>query len=282
MKFLVATHSYLLTVEVNDELELQSVNVLDEDYYYGSDVLPDGTIIAAKRLEHYSKMSGTGFRCWGQTNFPPLLQMTNRVRDIHQMTYDRELDCFYLTSTHTDEIYKVSANGDWEAHDVGYLNPFGGMTHCNSIDVQPEGLYIVLHNSSLLPSEVVLLNREFNELSRQVLSHLSVHNILVEPANWFCYNASDNGAVVRGQWGSDDYEIADVGSKWHPKGMCQTQDYIISGYSEHAVDTPRRFISQSGLAFVSKESWDVDVFVDIQLEDGTLCGNINELRIIAS
>ena len=281
MKFLVATHSYLLTVEVSDSFELEDVTVLDEDYWYGSDVLPDGTIIAAKRLQHYSKSSATGFRAWGSTSCLNLLPMVNRVRDIHQMTYDRELDCFYLASTHTDEIYKVANNGDWEAHDVGYLTHFGALTHINSIDVRPEGIYIVLHNKSLLPSIIILLNRDFDELSRQVLPEFSVHNILVEPAHWFCYNASDDGRVVRGQWGSDDYEIADVGSKWHPKGMCQTQDYIISGYSEHAVDTPRRFISQSGLAFINKKTWDVDAFVDIQLDDGTLCGNLNELRLLS-
>ena len=277
MKFLVATHSYLLTVEVSDSLELGKVTVLDQDYYYGADVLPDGSIMAAKRLEHYSKASATGFRAWGPTGCLNLIQMVNRVRDIHQMTYDRELDCFYLASTFTDELYKVKNNGDWEAHDVSYLNPFGGMTHVNSVDVRPEGLYVVLHNNSLLPSCIVLFNRDFDELSRQVLPEFSIHNILVS-TTWFCYNASDNGRVVRGQWGSDDYEVADVGSKWHPKGMCQTQDHIVSGYSEHAVNTARRFISQSGLAFVNKETWDVDAFVDIEL-DGWV-GNINEVRLI--
>ena len=61
--------------------------------------------------------------------------------------------------------------------------------------------------------------------------------------------------------------------------MCATDDYIICGYSAHAVETPRRYISQSGIVVIDKKSWDLVARLPIML-DGKAVGNINEVRLL--
>jgi hypothetical protein len=94
----------------------------------------------------------------------------------------------------------------------------------------------------------------------------------------FAYNASDNGCIVLGEWRTDKYENCPIGDQWHPKGMAVTPKFVVSGYSEHAVSTPRRFVSRSGLVFVDRASWEVQNMTDILVGDKYV-GNVNEVRL---
>ena len=45
MRFVVATHSYLLLVTVNQQLDITDTVILDTGYFDGADVFRDGTIV---------------------------------------------------------------------------------------------------------------------------------------------------------------------------------------------------------------------------------------------
>jgi hypothetical protein len=94
----------------------------------------------------------------------------------------------------------------------------------------------------------------------------------------FYYNASDDGRIVRGIWETEEYQPCEIGDKWHPKGLSVADEYVVSGYSEHAVSTPRRFVSASGLAWVERESWELAGLTPILLSGDVSVGNVNEVR----
>ncbi len=144
-------------------------------------------------------------------------------------------------------------------------------------------MHVVFHNLAARPSEIRSFIRDGDALDlihAHVLPHYSIHNLIVEGVLLY-YNASDDGAIVRFQPGvSDEVTTCTIGTQWHPKGMASTDDLIISGFSEHAVETPRRFISESGLVFIEKNTMKEVGRVTLQQEDGRFYGNINEIRIV--
>ena len=264
MKILVATHSYLFTAEITDDFEVGEIEVIDEDYYYGCDYGPKG-LLACKRNEPLSKRSTTGYRHFSLWPEPPRLRQYD-VIDVHQVTYGH--GGFYYTSTGNNEIL----------HDVSGRWTFGpgarDLNHINSIFVEGDNVYLVFHNLAARTSEIKLLHND----KTYELQHYSIHNLIVSGEDFY-YNASDNGAIARAHFGSDEVTTCVIGTQWHPKGMTSTDDLIISGFSEHAVETPRRFISESGLVFIEKKTMKEVGRVTLQQEDGRFYGNINEIRL---
>ena len=53
MRFVVATHSYLLLVEATPD-EVTDVKILDEGDFDGADVMDDGTILAGSKTVKYA------------------------------------------------------------------------------------------------------------------------------------------------------------------------------------------------------------------------------------
>jgi hypothetical protein len=144
---------------------------------------------------------------------------------------------------------------------------------------------VVAHNLGQQPSRIYMLQRVEKYLpiiGTISLPYCGVHNCEVADGKYH-FNASDNGRVVRFELDNLDDETdeeAILGDEWHPKGMALTDKYCVVGYSEAAVETPRRYISRSGLAFIDRASWEVTAMRDILLGERTV-GNINEIRLFA-
>jgi len=284
VKFLVATHSYLVVVDITDDFQLKNIQLLDNDYYYGCDVLPYGKIFCCKRNEPQSKRSTTGFRIWQYQNASFGLDLSglatrHNIIDIHQATYGHK--GIYLTSTGNNEIIHVNNHFHED-----FRSTFGSgnvdINHINSIDIVDDLVYVVFHNLAREPSQLWRFKYTGNDIEPEgieQLPHYSIHNVVLD-GDVYHYNASDNGAIMRGLWGDlDHYDTVEIGREWHPKGMCITDDYVISGFSEHAVDTPRRFVSESGLVFIDRESWTEAGRVILEYDQSWI-GNINEIRLL--
>ena len=299
MRFVVCTHSYLLlvTVEQNPKLDMgdvtdfivTDVKELDTGYFDGADVTKDGTmIVAARKTSPWSANSSCMFRWYNEHGRMNLPEMDGSdVLDPHQVTlgwHDRLLWC---VST-ADNSIVVKAIRDIDMAHKMYFNlgsRIDDLNHINSIFVptSKSDIYTLWHNHGDYPSQIhkheFFITGSLAISDRQDLPHTGAHNVIVED-DTFYYNASEDGLIVRGVWDKDTYDMAEVGEGWHPKGMCATDDYIVSGYSEHAVETPRRYISKSGLAFVDRRSWEVVAMPTILL-DGQCVGNINEVRLFS-
>jgi hypothetical protein len=294
MKFVVCTHSYLLLVTLNDSLGLKDVRVLDRGYYDGADVTRDGILIAAIRKT--DPWSGTSpaeiiwYDEYGHAGLPDI--DASDVLDPHQMTFDPHDRVLWCTSAGDNSIVLKAT------HDTDATKKFrfyadsgedGDFNHINSICVTDNGdtYYVVLHNLGKQPSQIYKFRRYDTHLPLSGIIHLShdgVHNIETDGENFY-YNASDDGKVIRfnpdiAEQDPKNYQVDAVtlGEDWHPKGMALTDEYCVVGYSEHAVETPRRYISASGLAFISRASWELRALVPILLKGRTV-GNVNEVRV---
>lgn len=291
MKFVVATHSYLLLVSVSDDLKLTDIKVLDSDYYDGVDVMRDGTIIACAKADHWSKSSPSVFKWFdtnGRLNIPSM--DGSNILDPHQISLSDDQRGLWTCSTATNElVYKSLRNSDLD-YKVSFHTPHGGdWNHINSICVRGNNLYVVFHNLAREPSDIRKFKLYDSKIDQgddlmelvytQLLPHFSIHNFEIDGLTYY-YNASDNGRIMCGSWGTDDFGECEIGREWHPKGMTLTRDYIVSGWSEHAVSTPRRFVSQSGLIFVDRQKFEVAKQLTIELDDGSFCGNVNEVRVL--
>lgn len=281
MRFVVATHSYLLLVEFDDELQPIDVRVLDENYYDGVDVMSDGTIIGCHKLDHWSKTSPSGFRFFdadGPISVPPL--DGSDILDPHQITLSWDERALWCLSTASNEVVlKSLRNSDLDKRWL-MPTPGGNWNHLNSVAIRDaRHISIVFHNLARENSEVRIFNIDMALKWVQRLWHKSIHNHEEDDANNHYYNASDNGAVIRFKWGAKSYDkAAEIGQQWHPKGLCLTPDFVVCGYSEHAVSTPRRFVAESGLAFIDRASFELLTLSTILLTEAKFVGNINDIR----
>jgi len=282
MKFLIATHSVLGIATIQD-FELKNFYVLDRDFYYGSIILEDGTIISCKRSLSQSKRSPTVLRAYPKHELEEVFQlshMADECLDMHQLSINSS--SLYFTGTATNEIFTLGRSGGVRKYGFSEFGGWADFNHINSIFTGDDKIYLVFHNRGVKPSEIKIFDHDFNEIESHRLQHSSIHNIEVESdADTFYYNASNDGAVVRSRFTTGEPELAVVGTEWHPKGLCMAGAFVISGYSEHAVSTPRRFVSESGLAFIDRESWKVAATTPLRV-DGDFIGNINEIRCIES
>lgn len=280
MRFVVCTHSYLLLVDVNDDFVVTGVKALDQDYYDGADVFADGTIIGCAKMEPWNKASPSKFKFFDANGWIPVPPIDGSdVLDPHQCTLTPDQRALWCQSTATNEIVLKSLRDSQRDLRWRMNTPNGGdYNHLNSVCQLDDSVWIGFHNLARQPSSIehyTFDGMTLEHLGGIILPHWSIHNIETEDGVVFHYNASDNGRVMR--YHGDTFEEAMVGREWHPKGMTLLPDYVVSGFSEHAVSTPRRFISESGLAFVDRNTWDVVAMPRIEY-NGRLIGNINEVR----
>jgi hypothetical protein len=282
VRFVVATHSYLLLVSATPD-GVTDTRILDTGYFDGADVFPDGTIIACYKIDPWSKRSPTGFRFYdakGPINIPSV--DGTDILDPHQLTLDADNRGCWNTSTATNELVYKSLRDSTSDRRFHFLAPEKDQNwnHINSICVRDNYLYVMFHNWAREPTEVRAFKWDGTDielLDKRTLPHYSCHNFEHTP-RYFYYNASDNGCVVRGNWDTQQYDTCNIGDDWHPKGLSVADEYVVSGYSEHAVSTPRRFISVSGLAWVARESWEFCGLTPILLMGDRGVGNVNEVR----
>ena len=297
IQFVVCTHSYLLLVTVGKDLRDASVRVLDEGYFDGADVTKDGElIVAARKTSPWDAKTPCELLWYDDIgrNGMPVLDGSD-ILDPHQISLGVDDRAIWATSTGDNSIVGIPLS-DSESRKKFRIN-FGGdegdWNHINSVYIDGETvLYTVMHNMGMQPSFIVKHNNIGNGIpiqGRHFTPFDGIHNVIVLEDDTIYYNASEDGCVVRAKWdnneeegsdGEDSVERADIGDNFHPKGMCMTDEYIVVGYSEHAVETPRRYISQSGLAFIDKHTWEVVATPRLSIPGNRFgLGNINEVRL---
>lgn len=292
MKFVVCTHSYLLLVAVDDDLQVQEVRKLDQGYYDGADVIREGDVIAAVRKTDPWKGDSPCEILWynehGRIPVLPVLQAPH-VFDPHQITFDSRDRGLLITSTADNSIVYQSVADANETCKYFFLfgQEIADHNHINSIALTDDDsvVYFMFHNLSVQPSIAYRANwggsRIFQPTSMHNTHYNGVHNVeILDPTSpeLITYNASNDGAVIRAHWGSEEHDRAEIGAEYHPKGMALTDQYVVTGWSQHAVSTPSRYLSQSGLVFVDRQSWEVKAMPTILLGDSNV-GNINEVRL---
>jgi hypothetical protein len=300
MRIVVCTHSYLLLVTLEETpkvdmsdtaFAVEEVDWLDDGYFDGCDVTSDGKlIVAAQKTDPWSGMSPCVFRWYDQDAITYIPEIRGDViYDPHQITSGYKDSSLWCTST-ADNAIVVKALHDTDDSCKLYFLPgciLNDWNHINSIfipDTEEESdvVYTVWHNlgatNSTINKHSFIPMNLLRITDMMEVPHSGIHNVIVEDDDTFYYNASNDGKVVRGKWATEEYAEIEIGEGWHPKGMCATDRYLICGYSEHAVETPRRYVSQSGLVVIDKKSWELVARLPIML-DGRTVGNINEVRL---
>jgi hypothetical protein len=194
MRFVVATHSYLLLVTATID-EVVDVHILDTGYFDGADVFPDGTILACCKTEPWSKRSPTGFRFYdakGPINIPAI--DGTDILDPHQLTLDADTRGCWNTSTATNELVYKSLRDSSRDRRFHFLAPEAGCNwnHINSICVRDNYLYVMFHNWDREPTEVRIYKwdgESIDLLDKRTLPHKACHNF-EHTVKCFYYNAS--------------------------------------------------------------------------------------------
>jgi len=297
-RFVVCTHSYLLLVTVGEDLRDAHVDVLDKGYFDGADVTIDGElIVAARKTEPWRAKTPCVLQWYddmGPNGMPDI--DGSDILDPHQISLGPNDRTLWATSTADNAIIGIplTDTDSYRKFRINFGGDEGDWNHINSIYMYDKTtLYTVMHNLGMQPSFIIKHEMVGNAIpiqERHFTPFKGIHNVIVKDDGTLYYNASEDGCVVRDLWDDSvatiehkepgSVEQADIGDDWHPKGMCETDEYIVVGYSEHAVETPRRYISQSGLAFIDKHTWEVVATPRLSIPGNRFgLGNINEVRL---
>jgi hypothetical protein len=278
MRLMVSTHSFLLNIHLDDNLEVTSVDPIATGHHYGicqSDENKFDSFQTMTRAENaittYTP-EGEGFSTTYRK--PP-----HEFDDLHQVS--RQADGIYITSTGFNTINYLSDDENmlsWVIDDIT-----DDINHVNS--VFPFGsnkALFLLHNRAKRDSEVIAIQRTSDSLepfARFPIWDTCCHNLYVDNHR-MCYNSSGGGDFVVVNLDNQSVEKR-MHFPGHTKGLAVTKDYFVIGYSEH-VQREKRLTSRGMLVLIDRKSLTVKKVIDPNA--GNLphpVGNINEIRCIS-
>ena len=268
--FAISTHSYLLFTD------LETTLINNSGYYTGICKMPDGSSLAAKRVDPKSKESPTLFEHYHGDKCVHRM-FRGDIQNIHQIA--RSSDGVYICNTFHNQLEWLAADGTSQA--IFELDE-DSQTYLNSIFPAEDAVWIVLRHNDTIESEILKLSHypEFATLERFRAQHRGIHDLYVDPEGVIYYNASNDGKVIRRtvcQDGSIYWDELVVGG--HNKGMQEHAGYLYVGVSEHAIDRERRFTADGKIGVINLDTWRLEDMVNLRLDDSTV-GSINDICFI--
>jgi len=289
MEFIVGTHAHLLSVELDEEWELQDLEVLDVGHHYGVALLdrenpirfiargPGGTTLS----NYQQRVSSNGDLCYDKIESRSLLDEADKAEwgSVHQISFCN--GGLYLANTKFNSLVYLSGQGG------GDVYHFEGVTsdrnHINSIFPSEDGQVIaLLHNKGHKNSEIAILDHSqsgFHLVNRLPIWDKSCHNIFID-GDLLVYNASKYGDFVVSSLKTGE-TIQRLHFPGHTKGLSITQNYFVIGHSEHAVREARKF-SSGTMEVICRDS--LQRIATVELDHRRLTdpvGNVNEIRCLS-
>jgi len=291
MEFIVASHAHLITVEVNEAWEVQTLDVLNTGHHYG--LAPSSNEGDAARLDVRGPGGNAMSRYERNEGASPESARFRRTASyalgesasqeawgaVHQIAFCN--GGLYLTNTRFNSLVFLTEDG--EEHVYHFEDVDDDRNHVNSVFPSESGqVAVMLHNKGRGNSEMAMLEhgREgFRLLARIPLWDKSCHNIFVEDGR-LAYNASKYGDLVVASL--DTGNVVDrLHFSGHTKGLSVTSDYFIVGHSEHAVREARKY-SAGTMEVIDRDSLQKVATVNLDHEQlERPIGNVNEIRCVS-
>jgi hypothetical protein len=266
--FVVSTHSHFLYTDFETTIPVGS------GYYTGTAVLPDGSVLTAKRVDPLSKESPTLFEHYSA--YEPISRIyRDDIRNVHQIALWRS--GIYVCNTFYKQL-RWDPIDQPEQVSVVFDLDIDAQTYLNSVYPTKSGVWIVLRQNGTTNSDVIKLAHEapFTALDSWKCQHTGVHNILEDDEGQIYYCASDAGKVVRRAENGESIFWDEIVTGGHVKGLCIHDGYLYAGVSEHAVSRERRFTADGKIAKINLTDWILEDMFSLRLQDGTV-GNINDV-----
>ncbi len=176
MKYIIATHSFLLLIDFEDDWTIKNYKILNQGYHFGialnenqnqeiegetnSVINTDSPGFVAYRggrnVHEQSDMALWNYKANGElvSNIP----LTGKWGDIHQLASAN--NGLYLTNTKYNRLI-YQEYGSSTTHEYIFNGSDYDRNHLNSVFPCGEQVFVVLHNRAYSESELVVLNHDF-------------------------------------------------------------------------------------------------------------------------
>ena len=260
--FIVATHSFLLEVELDSTWRVKRYEVLRREHHYGIAIVNNSRVFAIKRGDN-------------QLDLPQLTEydvqpslVLRRTRlfgehfdDVHQISNAN--NGLYIANTGYNSLFFTSTDGQVE-HRHMFGNIIEDVNHVNSVYPCGNQVFALLHNRSRTDGEITVLHHDltsgFSLVQQLSLSHRRVHNIFIDGRH-LCYKISPTGEFVVVDLVKERISKT-LSLPGHTKGLSVMQDYYVIGFSDRA-SRDERFTSKGHLAIVDRRTWNQIATVDL-------------------
>jgi hypothetical protein len=296
MILVVATHSFLVAIDLDDHGQIVDHKLLNRGYHYGIALVEaeggseraqgakfivyyGGESVSKqndRQLLTYRHSGAMEFACTGST------PLDDGIGDVHQIAYAN--NGLYIVNTGGNSLIYESLDGSvrHEYHLEGRTEDYN---HINSIYPYDGHVLLMLHNRGRRESELAALQHDLSRgftLTRVLsLWHMASHNIYIDDSsNRLLYNGSRDQALVSVDLSADAIEKL-VPFEGHSKGLSVTANKVFVGLSEHTI-RDRRATARGQLVILERKSLSPLSVVDLNFS--TLphpIGNINEVRCIS-
>jgi hypothetical protein len=299
MKYIVATHSFLILVDFEDDWTVRNYKILNQGYHFGIALLENNSGKSHKWDGAMSFKEGPGFIAYrGGSNVHEQTDMalwtynangefvcsnplSNDWGDIHQLSFAN--NGLYLTNTKFNRLVYQSAESEiiqeFIFHGLDY-----DRNHLNSVFPCGDQIFVILHNRAYSESELVILNHNATtgfEIEKVLsLWNVGCHNVFIDDSVLY-YNASQAHEFIIVDLIKDRVLRRIPFTGWHSKGMSVTDRHIVVGLSEHAF-RDKRSTAEGKIAVVDRETFSLSKIIDLNFEDlPHPIGNINEIRCLS-
>lgn len=299
MKYVVATHSFLILVDFEDDWTVKDYKILNQGYHFGIALLENNSDGFHNRNSSPSLGKEPGFityrggenvheqtdmALWTYTANGELIGTSNLSSywgDVHQLSCAN--NGLYLTNTKFNRL--VYQSGETEiTHEFVFHGLNYDRNHLNSVFPCEDQIFVILHNRAYSQSELVILNHDLASGFKveKVLSlwNVGCHNVYLDDSV-LIYNASQAHELVIVNLKEDQIQSRIPFTGWHSKGMSVTDKFIVVGLSEHAF-RDKRSTAEGRIAVVDRETFNPIKIIDLNFEDlPHPIGNVNEIRCVS-
>jgi hypothetical protein len=289
MKFAVATHSFLLVIEFDQQWRPINHQVLNTGYHYGIGLCYSPTAQAATHFVSYrggptlaEQVDRELITYQNNQEFTKVSaqKLDESFEDIHQISQTNT--GIYIANTGRNSLVYLSNDGKRQEHFFGQINY--DYNHVNSVFPYGDKILVMLHNKAHKESEVAVLkhnhNSGFSQEKSFSLWEIGCHNVYVDGKQLFYNGSRENRFVQADLAQSCITQIIKLDG--HTKGISVTDQYILIGKSEHTV-RDLRARSKGFLVIIDKSTLAVTTTVDINFPDlPHPVGNINEIRNLST
>ena len=277
-KYLVATHSQLILVELNDEWQITQCQSLNEGHHYGIGFLKTEDRDAVLVKQSDKEVMVLDRNTLDTISDPiPLLGKTGAV---HQISYTN--GGLYFTNTDYNTIVYQTLDGavfqDYHFEDKDF-----DYNHINSVFPSGNQIYALLHNKGRTLTELAVMEHDpsagFTLLHKVSLWDHGCHNAFVHDGFLF-YNASSDGGFVTVDLKKDQM-VRRMMYPGHTKGLSLSEGAFVIGYSEHA-ERSMRNQTRGYLVAIDEDTREEITRIDLNSAGLSIpVGNINEVRCIS-
>ncbi|MCF6437761.1 hypothetical protein [Pseudoalteromonas sp. MMG022] len=215
--------------------------------FYGVTVGPDGHLYCFQNagVNHRKQNKGRILKLELNAEKTKILRCSVCVSELHAACHQIDFigDHLYIVDCQNGKILRTDAA---VSRIEESFSPLGEMTqqeafsgpHLNSLCAHPDGtIWLLLHNSGLKQSEIVVVDKLFQVQKRFFIDAGMAHNIV--------FSNDDNSYLVCDSFGgrvvSDKGEVFNVGS-FMPRGIALDNKYCVVGDSCFQTRVYRRYI----------------------------------------